>query len=524
MAKIKLLPQEIYGKTFFILRQFKHEIATMPAILVADHNPESLSQIEMTASQSELAVLVAADSEDLLSKANAVEVDVVILDADFDEQGLSLYQRLADSDQHLPVIIVADRANSRQAIEATKLGALDYLVKPLNEHELQRVIARAIEVRHFAAEPIALNPASPEDEEGDAMIGQCTAMQDVYKSIGRVASQNVTVLVRGESGTGKELVARAIFQFGNRSEAPFMAINCAAIPDALLESELFGHEKGSFTGADRQRIGKFEQCDNGTLFLDEIGDMSMVLQSKLLRVLQDQTFERVGGGQTIKTNVRVISATHRDLEAMVKSGQFRGDLFYRLNGYTIELPPLRKRDGDLIYLLEHFRMVSNLELGKSVTRFSPDSIERLSEYDWPGNIRELQSVIRKAILQTSGKVVIPDFMPTLGFSSKDDVVLGNESSDESVSTLKSEIQKLIQQKVQSGEQNVYGSLIERVERELLTQVLIATEGNQVEAASILGITRTTLRTKIKKLGIQISRSVATQAEDNLDRESREAAG
>ena len=189
----------------------------MPAILVADHNPEALSQIEETASQAEMAVLVAADSEDLISKANAVEVDIVILDADFDEQGLALYQRLADSDQHLPVIIVADRANSRQAIEATKLGALDYLVKPLNEQELQRVIARALEIRRFAAEPIALNPDSPEDEEGDAMIGQCTAMQDVYKSIGRVASQNVTVLVRGESGTGKELVARAIFQFGNRS-------------------------------------------------------------------------------------------------------------------------------------------------------------------------------------------------------------------------------------------------------------------------------------------------------------------
>ncbi|MFT5299383.1 MAG: DNA-binding NtrC family response regulator [Mariniblastus sp.] len=496
----------------------------MPAILVADHNPEALNQIELSASQAELAVLVAADSEDLVFKANAVEVDIVILDADFDDQGLALYQRLADSDQHLPVIIVADRANSRQAIEATKLGALDFLVKPLDEHELQRVIARALEIRRFAAEPIALNPDSPEDEEGDAMIGQCTAMRDVYKSIGRVASQNVTVLVRGESGTGKELVARAIFQFGNRSEAPFMAINCAAIPDALLESELFGHEKGSFTGADRQRIGKFEQCDNGTLFLDEIGDMSMILQGKLLRVLQEQSFERVGGSQTIKTNVRVLSATHRDLEAMVKSGQFRGDLFYRLNGYTIELPPLRERDGDLIYLLEHFRIVSNLELGKSVSRFSPESIGRLSEYDWPGNIRELQSVIRKAILQTSGKVVIPDFMPKLGLALKHDGVQVNDLSDESVATLKSEIQNLIQQKIQSGENNVYDSVIERVERELLTQVLIVTEGNQVEAASILGITRTTLRTKIKKLGIQISRSVATQAEDNPDRKSHDATG
>ena len=303
-----------------------------------------------------------------------------------------------------------------------------------------------------------------------------------------------------------------------------MAINCAAIPDALLESELFGHEKGSFTGADRQRIGKFEQCDSGTLFLDEIGDMSMVLQGKLLRVLQDQSFERVGGSQTIKTNVRVLSATHRDLEAMVKSGQFRGDLFYRLNGYTIELPPLRERDGDLIYLLEHFRIVSNLELGKSVSRFSPETIERMRDYDWPGNIRELQSVIRKAILQTSGKVVIPDFMPTLGYSLKQNNVQGNDPNDESVSTLKSEIQNLIQQKIQSGEQNVYDSVVERVERELLTQVLIVTEGNQVEAASILGVTRTTLRTKIKKLGIQISRNVATQAEDNPDPASFDAVG
>ena len=324
----------------------------MSAILVADTNTESQSYIEEVAAASELAVVVAQNAAELLAKANNEQVDVVILDVEFESNsGLELYQQLAEADQHLPVILVANKANSRQAIEATKLGALDYLVKPLDENELQRAIARALEIRYFAAEPITLNPDSPADEDGDAMIGQCLAMQDVYKSIGRVASQSVAVLVRGESGTGKELVARAIFQFGNRSDQPFMAINCAAIPDALLESELFGHEKGAFTGADRQRIGKFEQCDNGTLFLDEIGDMSMVLQSKLLRVLQEQTFERVGGSQTIKTNVRLISATHRNLEEMVSSGQFRGDLFYRLNGYTIDIPPLRERAGDMIYLL-----------------------------------------------------------------------------------------------------------------------------------------------------------------------------
>ncbi len=484
----------------------------MPTILIADINSETLSGIEKVAADSELAVLVAQDASELIAKANDEQVEVVILDVDFESNsGLELYQQLAEADQHLPVILVASKANSRQAIEATKLGALDYLVKPLDENELRRAIARALEIRYFAAEPITLNPDSPADEDGDAMIGQCLAMQDVYKSIGRVASQSVAVLVRGESGTGKELVARAIFQFGNRSDESFMAINCAAIPDALLESELFGHEKGSFTGADRQRIGKFEQCNNGTLFLDEIGDMSMVLQSKLLRVLQEQTFERVGGSQTIKTNVRLISATHRNLEEMVSAGQFRGDLFYRLNGYTIDIPPLRERDGDMIYLLEHFRQVANEELGKSVNRFSPESIERLQKYDWPGNVREFQSVVRRSVLQTTGKVVIPDFLPKFGTSTP--VV---EATNDMIveASLKSEIESLVQQKIQSGESDVYDTVIERIERELITQVLETTQGNQAEAASILGITRTTLRSKIKKLGIQINRSIATRIEDD----------
>ncbi len=483
----------------------------MPNLLVATSNSTGIESIEIAASELELGVETVSDVDALLERANSALVELVILDAGFGESsGLAIYQQIAEIDQHLPVVIVASRANSREAIEATRLGALDYLVRPLDENELRRAILRALEIRRFAAEPVALNPESPLDEEGDAMIGQCLPMQDVYKSIGRVAGQAVSVLVRGESGTGKELVARAIFQFGNRSEQPFMAINCAAIPDALLESELFGHEKGAFTGADKQRIGKFEQCDNGTLFLDEIGDMSMVLQGKLLRVLQEQTFERVGGNKTIQTNVRLISATHRNLEEMVSTGQFRGDLYYRLNGYTIELPPLRDREGDLIYLLEHFRQLSNEELGKSVTRFSPETIQKLKDYDWPGNIREFQSVVRRAILQTTGKVVIPDFLPKFGSDDPEYV----ESEEETLveTPLKSEIENLIQQKVESGATNVYDSLIEHVERQLITQVLEFTQGNQVEASNFLGITRTTLRTKIKKLGIQIKRSVATRAE------------
>ena len=484
----------------------------MSNLLIAAGDRTGLEIIEIAAAELELGVEDVTDVASLLAKANSQLVELVLLDAEFcGISGMELYQQIAEIDQHLPVVIVAGRADSRQAIEATRLGALDYLVRPLDENELRRAISNALEIRRFAAEPITLNPESPLEEDGDAMIGQCLAMQDVYKSIGRVAAQAVAVLVRGESGTGKELVARAIFQFGNRSDQPFMAINCAAIPDALLESELFGHEKGAFTGADRQRIGKFEQCNNGTLFLDEIGDMSMVLQSKLLRVLQEQTFERVGGEKTIKTNVRLISATHRNLEEMVAAGQFRGDLFYRLNGYTIELPPLRVREGDLIYLLEHFRQLANVELGKTVTRFSPESIQKLKNYDWPGNVREFQSVIRRAVLQTTGKVVIPDFLPKFGANQSPVAEL--TTKPEVDTTLQSEIESLIQQKVQSGEHEVYDTVIRHVERQLITQVLEFTQGNQVEASNILGVTRTTLRTKIKKLGIQINRSIATRAEE-----------
>ncbi len=481
----------------------------MPTVLIADRDPRVVHQIEKSAIDARWAVVVVDSDLQLTNHLTDEPIDVAILDMEFGtDSGMALYRQIASLDPHLPVILVASKANSREAIEATRLGAFDYLVKPLDEDELTRSITRALAIRRLAAEPVTLNPDSPEDQEGDAMVGQCTLMQDVYKSIGRVASQNVTVLIRGESGTGKELVARALFQFGNRSATTFMALNCAAIPDALLESELFGHEKGAFTGADRQRIGKFEQCDKGTLFLDEIGDMSMVLQSKLLRVLHEQTFERVGGNQTIHTDVRVISATHRDLEEMVRTGQFRGDLFYRLNGYTIDLPPLRERGGDLIFLLEHFRKVANRELGKSVRRFSPEAVERLHDYSWPGNIRELQSVVRRAVLQTTGTVVIPDFLPSFG---RQDAWSGN--GFDNVATLKTEIEKLVRKKVQSGERDVYDRVIERVERELITQVLEQTAGNQVEAAALLGITRTTLRAKIARLGIQISRRIGSRMDE-----------
>jgi two-component system nitrogen regulation response regulator GlnG len=327
-------------------------------------------------------------------------------------------------------------------------------------------------------------------------------MQLVYRAIGRVAAQNVTVLIRGESGTGKELIARALYQHSNRGQGPFLAVNCAAIPETLLESELLGHEKGSFTGADRKRIGKFEQCDGGTLFLDEIGDMSPPLQSKLLRVLQEQRFERIGGNETIETDVRVIAATNRNMEHLVAENQFRGDLYYRLNGYTISLPPLRERGDDLLFLIDHFLVTANCEYGREVHGVTPEAMAVFRRYSWPGNIRELQSVIRQAVLDTTGPVLMADAIPL--------VVHGNAMMTPTGVPSSAPVdawEEFIQQRIETGTDRLYSEAIELLERKLITQTLKATHGNQAEAAAILGITRTTLRSKVKQLQISIDRVI-----------------
>ena len=262
-------------------------------------------------------------------------------------------------------------------------------------------------------EPAVVAETAPDPDVDGAIVGVCPAMREVYKAIGRVAAQDVPVLITGESGTGKELVARAIYQHGPRAKAPFLALNCAAIPENLLESELFGHEKGAFTGADRRRIGKFEQCNGGTLFLDEVGDMPLALQAKVLRLLQEQAFERVGGNETVRTDVRLIAATHRDLKAWSEEGKFRPDLYYRLGVFTIHLPPLRERGDDLPMLVQHFLRRFSRELGRETREVTAEAMERSARYTWPGNIRELQSVLKQALLQSTGPALVPTFLPDL---------------------------------------------------------------------------------------------------------------
>ena len=351
-----------------------------------------------------------------IASVRSAPPDAILLDLRLpDQSGLEVHAAIRAIDARIPVIFVTMTKTADTAIEAMKQGAFDYLPKPLDLDQMRRVVGEALEVASRMRSPVVLaqNRHKNLDAEG-AIFGSCPAMLETYKAIGRVAAQDVTVLITGESGTGKELVARAIYQHSARSKAPFFALNCAAIPENLLESELFGHEKGAFTGADRRRIGRFEQCNGGTILLDEIGDMPIALQPKILRLLQEQTFERVGGSETIRTDVRVIAASHRDLKARIAEEKFRADLYYRLAIFTIPLPSLRERGDDLSMLVRHYLLRFSRQLGRDVNEISAEAFAQLRNYSWPGNIRELQSVLKQALLHASGTVLLPAFLPRFG--------------------------------------------------------------------------------------------------------------
>ena len=464
----------------------------MSTILVVDDDPADRDLIVQTLARQGHTALPASTAAEGWKLARQAVADAAILDVLLpDGDGIELFRKIRTIDNTLPVIFVTASGSSNTAIEAMQLGALDYLVKPLHVAEVRRVVERALEVRRLAVEPLTMDPepAQGSEGEGDVIIGRSPAMQEVYKAIGLVASQNVTVLIRGESGTGKELVARALYKFSKRSKGPFLAVNCAAIPETLLESELFGHERGSFTGADKRRIGKFEQCNGGTLFLDEIGDMPPLLQSKLLRVLQEKQFQRVGGEQVITTDVRVIAATNRNLEEMVARNQFREDLFYRLNGYTIQLPPVRERGDDIDLLVDHFRRQANRDLDKNVRPVPAETMEILRNYAWPGNVREVQNVIRQAILQTTGPVLLPDFLPEyLRGTGR----IGRRSAGPCrCATIR--CGRLIDERLRAGSGRLYDEIVGRVEAQLIERALNYTGGDKLEAIRLLGTNPATFR-------------------------------
>ncbi len=495
----------------------------MSRILVIDDDPLIRLACQRILRNAETEILTAETAEEGIGLLDEHKPDVILLDVLLpDLSGLETFERIRAHDGQVPVIFITAASAGDIAIEAMKLGAFDYLIKPLDFAQVRELIGRALEVRQRLWAPIELvtGPGTAAVDR-DCLIGRCEAMQKVYKAIGLVAPKDVTVLIRGESGTGKELIARAIYQHSRRAEGRFLAVNCAAIPETLLESELFGHEKGAFTGANYQRVGKFEQCSGGTLFLDEIGDMSAVMQSKILRFLQEQCFERVGGSETIQTDVRIIAATNRDLESMIRDGQFRADLYYRLSVFEIRLPPLRERPGDLPLLLEHFVRRFGKELGKEVDGVSLEALEALHRYSWPGNVRELQSVVKQALLRATGPVIVPAYLPESVRQASHAVSppAGPPSPHTPIRTAdeppsptvspdgSTDWDRFIDQRVEEGTDSLYAECLAEMERRLLTRVLERTGGNQAQAARILGITRGSLRKKIRAHGLRVASTV-----------------
>jgi two-component system nitrogen regulation response regulator GlnG len=485
----------------------------MSRILVIDDDRSVRHLIAKAFEGTDVEVVPAASAEGGLRLLDQSTLDVVLLDILLPEtSGLDVFERIHKVDAKLPVIFITSLSSSDTAIKAMTLGAFDYLVKPLDLARIRDLVRQGLEIRRLMSIPVEMPGAKTSSNESaarrsDTLVGNSRQMQEVYKAIGRVAPQDVTVLIRGESGTGKELVARALYQHSPRVKGQFLAVNCAAIPDALLESELFGHEKGSFTGADQRRIGKFEQCSGGTLFLDEIGDMSPLVQSKVLRVLQSQQFERVGGNQTISTDVRVIAATNRDLEKMVEEGEFRSDLYYRLSGFTIQLAPLRDRPEDLAPLLENYLEIFSKELSKDVHGFSPEAMEVLLDYSWPGNVRELQNVLKQTLLRSVGQVVIPDFIPERVRSPEATAVDGLAGEPGGT-----DLRQFVDERLDGESTNLYAEALEFMERYLVTRVLRVCDGNQSKAARMLGITRGCLRSKVRALKVSIDTRVQVEGE------------
>jgi DNA-binding NtrC family response regulator len=481
----------------------------MHRLLIIDDEPSIQFGIQAVFDRADVSILGAETAAEGLRLAAETSPDVILLDIRLgDCSGLDVFHDLRRIDPKSLVIFITGHGSAEMAIEAMKLGAYDYLTKPLDAGQLQQVVDQAFAISRLMHVPAILDDGGRPEDQADRLIGSGPAMQSVCKQIGRVAPQDVNVLILGESGTGKELVARALYHHSRRSQAPFLAINCAAIPESLLESELFGYERGAFTGADRRRIGKFEQCHGGTLFLDEVGDMAPHTQAKILRLLQEGRFERLGGSESIAVQVRVLAATNQDLNALIEQGRFRKDLLYRLRGVTLHLPPLRERREDIAELAHHFLFRYNRQLGTTVQTICPEALTLLRSYPWPGNVRELQSVIREALIASAGPIILPEFLPAdlhhEGAAADDaDLDTGLIPNPDWQS-----LPELVETWIAHGEPDVYRRAREHLDRLVVLRAMQQAGGNRNRAAEILGLSRVTLRAKLRSLNLSVEKVVA----------------
>jgi two-component system nitrogen regulation response regulator GlnG len=485
-----------------------------PTVLIIDDEKDVHYSFRRLLEKEPLEILSAESGDEGVRLARKSAPDVIVMDIRMGHtNGLDTLRELRQLNPKQVVIMMTAYGTSQTAIEAMKLGAYDYVLKPFDIPRLKQLLSEALAAAQAMKQIVAFPTKLNAEETRQTIVGNSPVMQQVYKLIGQVAPTNTTILITGESGTGKELVARAIYQNGSRVNKPFIAINCAAIPENLLESELFGHEKGAFTGALNQRIGKFEQCDGGTLFLDEIGDMPMTTQTKILRVLQEGEISRVGNNQSIKTDVRIIAATNKDLWQAVQRKEFREDLFYRLNVVRLNLPPLRERSTDIPLLVAYFLNKFRLKQPTGPSQIADEALAAIERHSWPGNVRELENCIQRAMVLASGNTITLANLP-------EEIAKGTRpGAGEPVSGTAATVVDLpasARTAPAAGQNEVAHAvevlfefarrekekLLPAVERELIRRALAETSGNQVQAAKLLGMTRATLRKRVDKFGIQ----------------------
>ena len=476
----------------------------MAGILIVDDDPQLRSSFEKLLASEGHRVRTANSGEAGLEAVRNEVPDLVVMDVRMPGMnGLEAFEAMRKLDPKILAIIVTAFGDMDTAIRATKLGAYDYVLKPFEIPDFLSLVTRALEAGRFMRAKVAMSQAvSMEDD--DALIGSSRAMQEVYKAIGRAAPTEATVLVRGESGTGKELVARALYQHSLRADKPFLVINCVAIPETLLESELFGYEKGAFTGAINRRVGKVEQAGGGTLFLDEIGDMPLSIQAKILRLLQEKMIDRLGGRQHIPVDVRIIAATNRDLESAVAEGRFREDLYYRLKVVMLTLPPLRDRREDIRALADYFLARFSRELGMENPGLAREAQSMLERHTWPGNVRELSNALHKALIfNRGGPIGEEDVLAAVGQDGEIGLPASSPEAEEE------HIRAFVHRSMNGPPRSdLYESLVDTMGRMVVQEALEATDGNRTRAAKLLGISRPTLLAKIEKYGLTINTRVS----------------
>jgi DNA-binding NtrC family response regulator len=474
----------------------------MEKILIIDDDEGLLHFLNRFFTRKEYQVEACNSAKTALELMKEESFDLILLDYKMPElNGLEALKQIKSTQIKTPVIIMTAYGTTETAIDAMKLGAYDYLVKPFDRKELNRIVNDAFlanrQMKEVVSFPSAATKISPIPKGDLQIIGNSKRMQDVYKLIGQIAEKDISILITGESGTGKELVAKAIYHHSHRKNKAFITINCAAIPDSLFESELFGYERGAFTGANHTHIGKIERCNGGTFFMDEVGDMSLSTQAKVLRVVQEGDFERLGGSETIKVDVRIIAATNKNLEKEVDAGRFRKDLYWRLKIFSIHLPPLRNRLEDIPLLVDYFVGRFCGEYSKTAIQYVSDAaIKKLMSHFWSGNVRELKNTIRRAVLLCAGDVLLEDHL--IAMESKSNYTNEDDQPEQLIKELKDKMENLIPEMLKISETNTHANIIEIVEEILISHALKMCDNNQVKASKMLGISRNTLRHRMKK--------------------------